>query len=495
MTTATRATTTDEDFQRVATEFSFKPQATYESFKAVGFGPFVVQWTGLVEKVLNVASPHVSVHINGCRGAGKTTLLNLIGLALQAKNETVYFIENATFLNRELVIHFVKTLANEKKQVWLLIDETQDNVGGGLYTLLLKNTMNHKITTVGAGVPEYQTMSQKFTQKVDTSDLFLSSNEVMVREGVVDYFSGVAAAVGGPAAANVESLRTVLEHVRNYVGGHIHPLMWLSEVLVTKRVAQGYNTAQTLEYLHSYELQGQDQYKAMADRCLPDILSTDVRPLLYKTQDPTLLYDLKRKGFCDANNKILSEFLFEEFISKISSSHSFKNQLSHGVEGVQELLQFALPNLDWTPYNPFGGPIEDALTLELLIILSGVSYLKTRLFNPKLVNVGTAARKPDLYFNSRVDSFVECVLTSAINNTEIAKLDEHILRFFPKTPGGTPHYVIGNSSFAILNYQKMGDRPIKPSPQYQGRFFESQVFTFLMSTKEVYRGSTRIAGP
>lgn len=194
------------------------------------------------------------------------------------------------------------------------------------------------------------------------------------------------------STANIESLRTVLEHIRNYVGGHIHPLMWLSDVLVKKLVAQGYNVDQTLEYLYSDEFRGLDKYKAMVDRCLPDILSTDVRPLLYKTHNPTSLYDLKRKGFCDADNKVLSEFLFQEFISKISSSHSFNTQLSQGVEGVQQLLQFALPNLDWKPYDPFGGAIEDALTLELLIVLSGVSYLKTRLFNPKLVNVGTAAR-------------------------------------------------------------------------------------------------------
>ena len=149
---------TDEDFQRVAAEFSF-------SFKQVGFGPFVVEWRGLVTRVLTDADPHVSVHTNGCRGARKTTLLNLIRLAVQADNKTVYMFENARSLNRVDVIHFVKTLAYNKQEVWLLIDETQDNVGGELFTPLLKNVRNHAIATIGADVPKYRSMSPKFTKK------------------------------------------------------------------------------------------------------------------------------------------------------------------------------------------------------------------------------------------------------------------------------------------------------------------------------------------
>ena len=46
----------------------------------------------------------------------------------------------------------------------------------------------------------------------------------MTHEEVVDYFLSVVAASDEAAAANEGSLHTVLEHVHNYVGGHIHPL-------------------------------------------------------------------------------------------------------------------------------------------------------------------------------------------------------------------------------------------------------------------------------
>jgi hypothetical protein len=63
------------------------------------------------------------------------------------------------------------------------------------------------------------------------------------------------------------------------------------------------------------------------------------------------------------------------------------------------------------------------LTLELLIILAGVSHLCTRFFNPKLMDTGTTARKQDLYLNSSaVDCFVECILTTANNASEVAKI-------------------------------------------------------------------------
>lgn len=164
-----------------------------------------------------------------------------------------------------------------------------------------------------------------------------------------------------------------------------------------------------------------------------------------------------------------------------------------GVGGISQLLQFALPHLDWVQYMACGGPAEDALTLELLILFAGVSHLTTRLFNPKLINVSFEAKRPDIYVNTSVDCFLECVLTTAINAGEIAKLDEHIARFYALAPGGNPYYQIRQSNFAILKYQQCGNQPMKPSTRFQGLVFDTKVFIFLMSTKEVFWGSTRIA--
>ena len=53
-------------------------------------------------------------------------------------------------------------------------------------------------------------------------------------------------------------------------------------------------------------------------------------------------------------------------------SVTFPIRLAAGVDGIRQLLHFALPHLDWTRYMAFGDPVEDALTLEVSIILAGL---------------------------------------------------------------------------------------------------------------------------
>ena len=242
----------------------------------------------------------------------------------------------------------------------------------------------------------------------------------------------------------------------------------------------------------------------MANRILPpDSFSLQsFRALLTTNPDAHSIKDLQRNGFYDENNKIISQLLFETFIDSITGEKLFPHRLNSGLDGVRQLLEFALPNLSWEQYSPYGGPIEDALSFELLLILSRVSHLSTRLFNPKLIQAGFAGRKPDLYINTSVDAYVECVLTTANNESERKKLDEHISRFYwqgytertRRTP--PPYYPIGDSAFAILNFQNVGREPLAPFENaFRGQVFEERVFTFLMTTKEVFLGGTRIAGP
>ena len=136
----------------VAEEFSFQEQGTFEVFEQIGYGPFVVQRSALLQEVLKTANPMCSVHISGCKGAGKTTVLNLLGRQLSQQNQEIYFFDNASELSREPVIQFVKTLVKSKRVAYLLVDETQENTSAPLFTTLLKNTRKHNITVIGAGV-------------------------------------------------------------------------------------------------------------------------------------------------------------------------------------------------------------------------------------------------------------------------------------------------------------------------------------------------------
>ena len=82
------------------------------------------------------------------------------------------------------------------------------------------------------------------------------------------------------------------------------------------------------------------------------------------------------------------------------------------------------------------------------------------------------------------------------------KLDEHISRFYwekyddASKHAPPPYHEVVESDFAVLNYQSFGTAPLLPfDPHFQGDIFNRRVFTFLMTTKEVYLGSTRIGGP
>ena len=128
-----------------------------------------------------------------------------------------------------------------------------------------------------------------------------------------------------------------------------------------------------------------------------------------------------------------------------------------------------------------------------------MAHLGTRLFNPKLIN-SAAGRKPDLYVNNTVDSYVECILTTSNSDSERKKLDEHISRFYwekyddPQKHSPPAYYQIAPSSdFAILNYQNFGTDPMRPfHADFQGDIFSKRVFTFIMTTEEIYLGCIRI---
>ena len=469
--------------------YAFTPQQTNETFEDVGYGPLVVQRRDLLEEIIQYASPKKSVHISGCKGAGKSTVLNQIGELLVSNGKTVFFFENATSFQQLDVNEWIRRMAAVKQEAYILVDETQANVDSDIFTVLLKNTKNHRLTTIGAGVPHYQTISGSFKKSIATDRLFVAE-DMLVEEGITDYFASNTTAATG---AEIEKL---LQFIRSHVGGHIYPLMWLAEHLVPKMKNEGFSVEEVIRYFESNDFRGQQAFQEMVQRILPDVTATDVRPLLYRDPDDRAVADLRKKGFCDSNGMIVSQFLFENFVSHQGGKGTLlATKLNHGIAGVQQLLSHTLPKLNWDQYGPHGGPIEDAMTFELLLGLSKVKQLDTRLFNPKLINAGTAARKPDLYFNSTIDSYIECVLTSANNATDRRSLDEHISRFYPNTDGDV-YYNIGDSSFAIINYQVAGTEPLQPENQhFRGQVFDERVFTLVMPTKEVYRGSTLIASP
>jgi hypothetical protein len=283
---------------------------------------------------------------------------------------------------------------------------------------------------------------------------------MIVSENVTGYFSR------GAAHAQADEIKLLLFRLRSYVGGHIYPLMWLAEQLVPK-ILEGESAKHAIELMFSSDFRDSEGFKYMRERIVPDIHIQVFRALFTMNPDAQSPRELQRYGFCDQSNKVISQLLFDAYVQSMTGKHPFPGQLGPGVGGVQQLLQFALPNMNSQQYNAQGGPVEDAMTFELMLILSRVAHLGTRLFNPKLINFA-AGRKPDLYLNTSVDAYVEAVLTKANSDSERKKLDEHISRFYwekyadPLKHSPPAYYQITSSDCAILNYQTFGTEPMLP---------------------------------
>jgi hypothetical protein len=314
-----------------------------------------------------------------------------VGEQLLSKNKEVYCFDSATDLNRESSISFVRDLVKTKREAYILVDETQSNVDAAAFFILLKNRVGHNVTTIGAGVPEFHTTSARFTHRIGTERLFLGSLDDMEREGVITYFSTNA------TVPDAQEIRTLLVYLRSFASGHIYPLMWLAERLVPRITSNGESAAQVIDYFGSSLFKQQEDFKRMTERILPNVGATAIRPLLHKVRDENNLYDLRRKGICDGDNRIISQLLFESLLTGLRPATQFPTLLTAGLRGIQQLFMYALPMLSWAEYDLHGGPIEDSLTFEMLIILAGVQHLGTRLFNPKLISAGKAGYLLELY--------------------------------------------------------------------------------------------------
>ena len=455
-----------------------------------GLGPFTVQQHSLRKEILEEASPTVSYHISGCKGAGKTTLLKLLGHDLLEKKKSVYLFRNARDI--DLVRSDIDEVIAKKAEAYFLIDETQGNVNSAVFTHLLKNDLHHQITTIGAGVPAFESLSSAFTEKIATDRLFLSEQD-LTQEGVLHYFTTDVTDTN-----ERNEIEKFITELRSYVGGHIYPLMRLSELLVQKMKNDKKTSDQTTSVLNSVQFRESKFFKRLCARIMPSLQDVDIRALFAPRSyalSPTLI-ELQRRGFCDMEGKVASPLLLDLHLASLSRSvpAALNRPLPAGVTGVQELLSFGAPAMSWEAYNSHGGPVEDALTFELLHVLAGVKSLGVMLFNPKLVTAGTSARRPDIYFDSNVHCYVECVLTNS--NTEWYRKDveKHVLSFFPSQDGQPPHYQIQSADFAILHFQGWGDAPMQLQREECVHCFNERVFTFLLQTKQLFLGNTRIVG-
>jgi hypothetical protein len=261
--------------------------------------------------------------MNACKGAGKTQLLHLIAEDLVTVGETVYFFPNSRQLDAHALVELEALDKKVQKRVFVLIDETEANVASPAFTFLLKGGEHgaKNIVTIGAGVGEYESVSEDFSNRLQTEELFLDE-EALVAEGVVDYFAS-----DGTCRASVES---ILVHLRSYCGGHIYPLMALAE-LILPTIKTGMSGEDAIAYFESTAILS-SEFAKVVRRVSPKVQYKDVLKL-FRTQgcDQDAILRLARAGFCTRQGKLISKLLLNAHLANLPVGQRIGAALAGGL--------------------------------------------------------------------------------------------------------------------------------------------------------------------
>ena len=474
----------NETFSDLA-DFKFVKNRTRQPhFVNDGFGPFTLERTELRRRIIEHARSGLNgrdgaVHITSCRASGKTTLLHMVGEDLLDAGETVYYFYHSGLLN--LVLGEISTLDDKlTRRVFFLVDETQVNPECPAFNFLLKIAKN--IVTIGTGLPHSPSSTAHFPLRLKTSDLLLK-DEDLKKEGVFEYF------VGDHTASKVQVCELVSYLLRE-TGGSVHPLMRLAELLVTA-VKNGATAKDQIEHYGSRRFRESKEFQSMCSRILPSLDGIDVLQFLCSgaRADIRSKDKLVKAGFTDNDGKVLSYLLFEAYMASFGTKTIFLRDLREGVDGMEQILRFGLPRMQWTQYDEHYGPIEDSLTVELLRAITELQQVGCSLYNPRLVCADESTKRPDMFFNDVVKTYVEALLTKVYNKDARRQLDDRISRFHkPENPKAAWYKIQEGRHWAVLNFQMFCAPPVEPLQSSHQEVFEQHVFTFIMPTKQIFRG-------
>ena len=470
-------------------EFVF-PTRTDSSllFPKNGFGTVLLSRRRLVEGALRSILESRETHYwRGPPGSGKTVFLQLLGRELQKHGE-VYWLGNAGYLTRTSDDTFkclAKKGAEKGRDVFLIIDEVQDNPNSPCWTYLLKNYPSNLIT-IGAGIATLENVSAPFAKKHPSPDSAAPPPLSLTREDVNEL---AAYWVDRRLDISASKISEILMFLLQYTGGHFFPLARYSEHIFTS-VLPIWDVDFVRMYISGFEFARSSAFISVFERCF-NTLSTEVKSASIRIFEGNLATEdawrLDKAGYW---NNATKWFLSDLFVVHVFKAIPLVSTAK--IDAKPTVLDVLVGGLTCMRDDDFEEPFsgnsryEDGIgfswgwnvkkEIPSLYVCPQTQVLKT--------SAGVKSSLVDFYFNGNLNLAVELA-----RNRTPAQLAEKLDKFQAVQKcranlGKSGAYACW-PNFAVLHFQLYGKEVVFPSAPYKDSDF---FFTYHKPTNTLYQG-------
>jgi hypothetical protein len=456
------------------------PDRLMKSFPKNGIGLQLFERKKLVSKIIDEIDDmrHYdsnSYYFRGPRASGKTTLLNLVGQKLIERGDKVYFIENAGYLQKISKNDLIKLESNlqDKKVMYLLVDECQEAQNAPLWTYLLKQ--ENKIITIGTGIPTLDQMSANFAFKKPPSFVMLSNEDI---NDVTSYFESIS-------NLPKDAVTHVLNSVFKFTTGHPYPFFAISEYILKEY------TQACLEKIDLYEIFAMKKFKetklyeSIVERSfqISDSVKSAFIRIIQNNGESGDIDMLNRLGLWNVAEKfLLSDFLFQHLLTVYHPVESKDFIDLDATDAIDNVIAYGLSEMSENHFydNTVNlGRYENAISAYIGYKWSKIVNLSITPQQVVLKGLKSAGQQPtiDYRLNGRLNKFVEVV-----RNGTSTSISEHLDKFINET--GPYHNHVDN--FVLLDIQL--DSGNLQVPSKYSKTVIDKCYTYIKATNTLYRG-------
>ncbi len=491
-------------------KFKFPEKIETTNSPPNGIGQLLLPRQQLIDRTIatvvqkNETGRFRSYYWRGMKGCGKTTFLSLLGRALLQKGFDVFWVDTALQLSPQITPAgetFLQQIEQSIRPCALLIDECDQLPRSVWWNRLLKQSCPKNLLVLGAGVPSLVGTTQQFVQSYPVSELLLTEHDI---EDIVAFWKL------HDKELKESGIRAVCKSLFNYCGGHMFPVVKLSEHMFTTSQNEMENHG---KYIRSEAFSLSQAYAEVIGRCFSDLnlfYNHFERVMSGNNFELSELGKLERLGYWNSQTEwFSSDFMLSVVLKSLRMIRKSEDTIllddafaSKDAQDRDRILESNLKMIISTGFqnltpSDFTEPNQIKYRYEISLGFKWAIEVNNRIKNiyvsPETL-ASTSERKRnqlDFYFNGRTDLAVELARNGSPE-------------MITKKVGDLSHgkYAEWKGNFAVLNivvhtdkYEQSADSrqppvPVVPLPVLPDHLerYEDRVFTFMRETNRLYCG-------